>query len=236
MDKQNAQIFATFRLQDSKVVNQRLTVHNRTVSSVLPRDHSFVMDPAPPFEEIVEGLRTGDDGAADVVFWRFAHRLIALARKKLDDGTRAKVDPEDVVQSVFRSFFTRQTDGQFHVDSWDGLWAILTVITVRKCLNKQKHYRADRRDIRREVGVPGEHDIPRAISQDPTPEQAAILTEVLQSVMRRMGSRHRLILSLHLEGYSVPEISTHLGRTERTVRRVLLGVREQLEENRKSSE
>jgi DNA-directed RNA polymerase specialized sigma24 family protein len=48
-----------------------------------------------------------DEQAARENFDRFARRLIGLARTRLDRRIRQKIDPEDVVQSVFRSFFTR---------------------------------------------------------------------------------------------------------------------------------
>ena len=73
-----------------------------------------------------EGLRRGEAHAAEQVFLRFAQRLIALARSRIDAAVRSKEDPEDVVQSVFRSFFTRQRGGQFLLADWESLWASLT--------------------------------------------------------------------------------------------------------------
>ena len=60
------------------------------------------------FDDVITRLRDGDSEAATEIFHRFAARLIALARTRLDSRVRQKVDPEDVVQSVFRSFFIRQ--------------------------------------------------------------------------------------------------------------------------------
>src|SRR5690242_9456367 len=57
----------------------------------------------PSFADLMARLRAGDDAAAAALFQRFATRLIALARGRLDGLVRRKVDPEDVVQSVFRS-------------------------------------------------------------------------------------------------------------------------------------
>jgi hypothetical protein len=83
----------------------------------------------PPTDEnytaFIVGLGAGDE--------RFASRLIALARAELDSRIRQKVDPEDVLQSVYKSFFRRHAEGEFDLDGWDRLWAVLATITINKC-------------------------------------------------------------------------------------------------------
>src|SRR6186997_3222711 len=109
------------------------------------------MDERTSFDQFVDRLRCRDDRAAADVFRRFSQRLIALARTRLDERVRGKVDPEDVLQSVCRSFFARQLDGQFELVNWENLWSLLTLITIRKCANQNHHYRAECRDVAREV-------------------------------------------------------------------------------------
>ena len=92
----------------------------------------------PSFDDLMAQLRDGRNEAAAQVFQRFANRLIVLARKQLDSKILQKVDPEDVMQSVFRSFFLRQMEDQFDVRDWDNLWSLLAMITVRKCTNVQR--------------------------------------------------------------------------------------------------
>jgi RNA polymerase sigma-70 factor (ECF subfamily) len=183
------------------------------------------------FANVMDRLRAGDDDAAAEVFHRFANRLIALARSRLDHLLRAKVDPEDVMQSVYRSFFRRQAADGYAFTGWDGLWAILTVITLRKCGHRAEYFHAVRRDVRRESPADGDAELP-AIAVDPTPSHAARLAETLEQVMRGLEERERTILALSLQGYDSAEISEHVGRTERTVQRVLKRVREELEQMR----
>ena len=101
--------------------------------------------------ELMGRLRSGEDGAAREVFIRFAGRLVGLARRHLDARLAVKVDPEDVVQSAYKSFFVRHRDGGLEVGSWDGLWGVLTVITLRKCADRAAYYRAEKRDVGREA-------------------------------------------------------------------------------------
>jgi RNA polymerase sigma-70 factor (ECF subfamily) len=73
------------------------------------------------FEFLMARLNAGEGGAADALFRRYAERLLALARSRLEEAVRRKEDPEDVLQSVFKSFFTRHQDGQFDVAGWESL-------------------------------------------------------------------------------------------------------------------
>ena len=103
------------------------------------------------FDEVMARLKAGEDDAANAILNRFTRRLIALARAQLGSATRAKAEIEDVVQSVYKSFFARYGDGRFELEDWNELWSLLTVITVRKCANRRSYHRAGRRDVRREV-------------------------------------------------------------------------------------
>jgi RNA polymerase sigma-70 factor (ECF subfamily) len=191
------------------------------------------------FKNLMARLRAGDDDAARQVFQRFAQRLIALAQSRLHRGLRHKADPEDVVQSVYRSFFTRHAGGQFDIGNWDGLWAMLTVITVRKCANQVEKVTAACRDVRREQPALGTGDESgkgwEALSREPTPEEAALLADTVEDLMQGMDEREREILALSLQGYSAAEISERIGRAERTVRRVREHIRSRLQRMREAA-
>ncbi len=187
------------------------------------------------FDDVMARLRAGDNAAATRVFDRYSNQLIALARRRLEPRILQKVDPEDVLQSVFRSFFRCQAAGQMEdLDTWDNLWGMLVVITLRKCGRRVEYFHTASRDIDREVSPQPTGDQSaanwEARTMEPTPAEAAILTETVEKVMQRLDERHRDILSMSLQGYTPPEISVKLERTERTVYRVLERVKEMLEE------
>jgi RNA polymerase sigma-70 factor (ECF subfamily) len=192
------------------------------------------------FENLMARLHAGDERAADKIFKLYAHRLIGLARHHLDGVIRRKVDPEDVVQSVFRSFFQRNAQGDWNLDDWDSLWSMLTVITVRKCGHRIGHFRAHRRDIQREVSMQKRPDQSsggwEAIAREPTPDEAARLSETVEQLMRELDERDRPVLSLSLQGYSIPEISAETGRTERTIYRAMERIKQRLMEMRAEDE
>lgn len=196
----------------------------------MSEDHSF--------EEMMSRLRSGDDEAASQVFNRFAERLIALARSRIDQATRQKIDPEDAVQSAYRSFFRRHAEGQFDIRDWNNLWTLLTVITVRKCLKKARYFRAGRRDVRQEAAKPADESSFswEAISREPTPEEAALLAESVEQLLRGLSERDRAIVTLCLQGYAMQEISKQIGCSERTVQRVKERIREHLLQLRAAAE
>src|SRR5262245_55227837 len=191
------------------------------------------------FTDLMDRLNAGDDAAAAEIFHRFAHRLIGLARTRLDRLLQAKVDPEDVMQSVYRSFFRRQSENHYHLDGWDGLWGMLTVITLRKCGHRGEYFQAARRDVRREASAANGRDQPdlefACLARDPTPSHAARLAETVEQIMRTLEGRERDIFALSLQGCTIAEISEQAGRTERTVQRVLKRVREQPTEMRREA-
>lgn len=184
-------------------------------------------------------LQAKDNAAAGQVFQRYAKQLINLAQHNLQPLMRSKMDPEDVVQSVFQSFFVRQEAGEFaDVETWESLWKVLVTLTLRKCGRRMTYFSADCRDVHREI-----HETPVALDAsgdsgwenllaDPTAAEATKLTETLEALMSRLGKedrrgeRNRQILALRLQGYQAPEISEQLGCTERTVFRVMERVKE----------
>jgi RNA polymerase sigma-70 factor (ECF subfamily) len=184
------------------------------------------------FNDLVGRLRDGEDRAAQEVFDRFVARLVGLARSQIDAGLRHKVDPEDVVQSALRSFFRRQEASEFELKDWDGLWGLLSLITVRKCAKKAEHTLAARRGGGREVSLPA-HDADTgvfaiAIDRQPTPEDAAILLETVEEALREFDPEDRQVIELSLQGYGAVEISEKLCRAERSVRRLRERIKKRL--------
>lgn len=185
------------------------------------------------FQALMERLRSGEPDAARQIFHRFERRLIALARSRMSAPIRQKLDPEDLAQSVFKSFFRRQSREPADLNSWDGLWTLLTVITLRKCGFRARHYRAQRRDLQREeVLQPGPEDSQasyEAIAREPTPLEAVLLQETVTELLAGLGERDRRSVELSLQGYTVAEVAAQVQCAERTVQRLLARIKKRLE-------
>src|SRR5262245_55758628 len=86
------------------------------------------MEPNPPLG-LDDGLRKGDPKTAEAVFHRYVNQLVRVAEQHLSRKLAGRLGGEDVVQSVFRTFFRRAEAGEFRIDSSSQLWRLLVRIT-----------------------------------------------------------------------------------------------------------
>jgi RNA polymerase sigma-70 factor (ECF subfamily) len=184
-------------------------------------------------DDLVAQLRAGDNDAARKIFDEYAKRLIGLAQTRLSGPVRRRVDAEDVVQSVFKSFFVRLTKGEFDLESKDNIWSLLVVITLRKCGHKIRDMFRQRKDVRREIDPQKEADDSisswQALAPGPTPAQAVMLTEIIERILAELKPRERQIVELHLQGCDITDIQSQVQRSAYTIRDVLKRVRRSLE-------
>lgn len=176
-------------------------------------------------DEVVGGLRRGDEDAAAEIHRRFAVRLVALANRQFDTWLRHRADPEGAVQSAFASFFARCGRGMFDLGDWDALWRLLALITVRKCRRRYARLKSEKRDAAREVVRDDENDL---LDREPTPEEGILLAETLDTWRTRLHPRACRIVELGLGGASDPEIARQLLCSERSVRRLRAEAERQL--------
>jgi len=182
--------------------------------------------------ELLTRWQTGDQQAAAELFRLYASRLIGLARSRLKSHLGRRIDPEDVVQSVYRSFFAQTRDEQFELQLGGDLWRLLVTITLRKLSNQLKHNLRHKRSADRDSHFGSEDSLmglgTDAFVRAPTPLEAAALTDELQQALASVKPQYRPIVELRLQGYRIEEIAVQLNRGQRTVRRVLEQVKQAL--------
>jgi RNA polymerase sigma factor (sigma-70 family) len=175
------------------------------------------------FAELVRGLEAGDPDAAARLYQRYACRLIGLARRQLSERLRAKVGAEDVVQSVFRTFFRRAADCTFDLGNEDALWALLAEITLRKCGRWHRHFAARKRHGELAAVPAGGDEAGEepADPREPSPADAVVLLDLVEELFRGLDPRERLVGEMRLQGHAIAEIAQRAGCTEATVFRKL---------------
>jgi RNA polymerase sigma-70 factor (ECF subfamily) len=178
------------------------------------------MDYFVSFVDLAARLESGDQEAAAEIVRRYGPRLAALARRRLHAIVRPRLDPEDIVQSVFRSFFQRQARSGFTLDGWDTLWRLLACMTVRECARKGSRTVPEMAD-----------PIALATTQDrqPTPDEAVCLADTVEHLLYGLSESERDMLLLRLQGYSSREVGQSLGCSERKVQRLVVHVRGRLD-------
>ena len=183
--------------------------------------------------DLLARWKNGDDTAADELFNRYVNRLIGLARSKLSDRMQRRVEPEDVVQSAYRSFFRKAGDDRYTLQNSGDLWKLLATITVSKVRGQVEFHTAQKRQVYAEESVGGDEGQfrvrPAAVADEPSPEDAAAVVEEVQAVMRNLEPLQRHIMELALQDHTAEEISQTVQRSGRTVRRTLQQIREELE-------
>jgi RNA polymerase sigma-70 factor, ECF subfamily len=184
------------------------------------------------FVDLLGRLREGNQDAAVELVDRYTRRLVGLARNRLNSRIRSKEDPQDVIQSVFKSFFRRCTQGQFELSNHDDLWALLVRLTLNKCGHRVEYYEAAKRNIHREKQVEqGDSSCApwEAVAREPSAAEAAMLADMIEKLLSSLEPYQQEIVRLSLEGEGTAQIADRIGLTRKTVQRVLKGVRSQLE-------
>lgn len=181
---------------------------------------------------LLQRYQEGDEQAAEEIFNRYLQRLVQLASGQLSEKLRRRVAPEDIVQSVFRSFFGKAQDGRFSLERAGDLWRLLATITKHKLLKKAEHHRQQKRSIKREQALAADSSVGTAdlFAVEPTELEGLALADEVELLMSELDSHQRTMLELRLQGKSLPEIAETVERSERTVRRFLGGMRDRLEE------
>lgn len=163
----------------------------------------------------------GDEQAATALFDRYVERLIAMARTMLSEKLGRRVDAEDVVQSAYRSFFLGAREGKYVIERGGDLWRLLATITVSKVRKQAEFHHAAKRSLRREEPQPDTNGAALLThTPEPTPDEALVLTDLLETVMRELDPVQQKMLQLRLQGYRLEEIAAETQRSERTVRRL----------------
>jgi DNA-directed RNA polymerase specialized sigma24 family protein len=187
------------------------------------------MEDTDSLPNLIQRCRDGDREAFNRLFSHYAGRLAKVAEAHLHRRLAGRESPEDVVQSVFRTFFRRSTEKNLHIRDSAHLWRLLVQMTVFKARVRWRHHTAESRDIHNEV--PGD-DIWLAYvaSHDPGPAEAAALLDLMETLLRGLDPFHTQVLEMLFHGYSVADIAKQLGKTRQSIYRVRGWLEQRLEQ------
>lgn len=178
-------------------------------------------------QSLCHRLNQGDSSAMQQLFEEYSQQLIRLAGKNIHPALLKRFDGEDVVQSVFRTFFRRQEEGTLRVEHSQQLWQLLATITLCKTRSHARRHTAKRRNAQAEKDVAGELQL---FGREPSTEDALALWEEIDAALEGLPDRAGEILSSRLEGKNKSEIAGEMNLSRQTIHRILKLVEERLTE------
>jgi RNA polymerase sigma-70 factor, ECF subfamily len=171
---------------------------------------------------LVDRWRAGDEEAARLLSEWFRPSLLRLAGVMLPDWLQRRLGPEDIVQSVFRSFFDGLRRDEFHLRRSGDLWVLLIAMTRKKLQKRVEFHLAGKRSPRSEVALPAQGETGCALpTREVAVDEMLAVRDELLFVLNSLDPRGRRVLELRLQDFDQERIAGELGMSTRTVRREL---------------
>ena len=177
---------------------------------------------------LMRRFRSGEQDAASELYLRYAKRLQQLASRQTSNHLSLRVSSDEIVQSVFRTFFRRVSNGQYDAAAGEDLWRLFLVIALNKIRSAADFHRAQKRDVRRTKSYDSDLFKNFANSHNDDEVAFAVLKMTVDELLGELPDGHAEIIRLRIEGRTLPEIAEETGRAQRTTERVLQGFREKL--------
>jgi RNA polymerase sigma-70 factor (ECF subfamily) len=177
---------------------------------------------------LVAVAKQGDRHAAEALLAMHLPRLRAFVRLRAGGLVRSKESSSDLVQSVCREVLQDLDHFEFRDEPSFRDW--LYSAALRKILDRNRYYRADKRDPDREVHPPptSEREDERlfeAYRTVSTPSRNAIAREEIERIdaaFDQLPEDYREVITLaRIVGVSHAEIARQMDRSEDSVRNLL---------------
>src|SRR5207302_203407 len=97
--------------------------------------------------------------------------LEQLAERRLSKGLRRRVGADDVVQSAYRTFLRRAQAGEFQLADSDGLWRLLSAITLATVRELARFHGRQKRGFEQEVPIANSEAPFRLVHPGPSPAE-----------------------------------------------------------------
>lgn len=178
------------------------------------------------FLELQANLDCSDAATFRKFFDQYSLKLVRLAGKNIHPALLKRFDGEDVVQSVFRTFFRRHRDGEFQIEHSQQLWQLLVTLTLCKTRSHARKHTALRRNVQADHVIANDQQL---IDRQPAVDDALAMWEEIDVMLDGLPLRAGEIVSMRLEGKNKSEIASELNLSRQSIHRILKLVQERLE-------
>jgi RNA polymerase sigma-70 factor (ECF subfamily) len=189
------------------------------------------------FEKLMDEVAAGSERAIWTLAENFTPEIVRTVRLSLSPRLRPKFDPQDIAQSLWASLLLKRTD-LLRLRTPEQLIAYLARAAKNKVIDKARYYQTQKCDVKREQRLDegahsrGSSDERRTAgplySRDPTPSKHASFRERLNLTISQATERDKQIFSLRLKGCTFDSIGQQLQIDEKTARRAVHALAEQI--------
>ena len=168
----------------------------------------------------ISALRSGDESAAAALWDRYFQRLMHVARGRMKGMPRSSYDEEDAAISTFRVLCQKLAAGEYpELADRDALWSVMLTVLVRKVLRRFEYESAQKRG----QAVSMSTGIETAQREDLSP----LVSEECEHLLTRLDDDLlEQVVVLKLDGFTNDDVAQQLGKSIRTVQRMLTLIRE----------
>ena len=189
------------------------------------------------FDQLMADVMAGSEEAVWKLAESYSHHIVRVIRLSLPSQLRSKLDSQDLVQTLWASVLLHRAD-LTRLKSPDELIAYLARAAKNKVIDKTRHFGNQKRNIKCEEKLKGElqvgpkrfrgHRHQALYSRDLSPSTVASLREQWNLVMSTSSDRDREVVRLTLKGYTFDAIAKQLAIDEKTARRAIYRMIEQI--------
>jgi RNA polymerase sigma-70 factor (ECF subfamily) len=178
------------------------------------------------WQDELDSASRGDPDAIAALLERHLPRLRAFVRLRMDRELRRKESASDLVQSACREVLLRVDRYRYRSEANFRSWLFTTAL--RKIQDRVDYYRADKRNIAREIEAdqPDEiESLARVYADFNTPSaQLEMKDRVarIEAAFDRLSEEHREVITLtRIVGLPHREVAAAMGRSEAASRMLL---------------
>ncbi len=172
---------------------------------------------------LIARIQAGEEEAATEIYNRYAKRILGLVSHQMADRLHLEIQPEDIVQSVFKSIFRGVTSGGYDAPEGGTLWQLMAVVAIHKVRRSASKRTVQKRDFRRTQSLNSLESFD--VQDRTTPEDFEI---AIREAIEHLLPAEKSAVLLRVQGHSVEEISEKLDRSRRSVERLLQSSREKM--------
>lgn len=194
-------------------------------------ENDATFDAAREFRDLLQRVREGDEDAAWELIDLYGPHIFRVVRRRLNSRIRSKFDSADFVQAVWASFFTSRAEILSFKEPEELIGFLAQMARNKVVCEVRRRMQYLRYNVIQEQPLDDSVlPAPTAIGNQPSPSQVAVAREKWERLLTTSPPIWREILEMRYRGAKYDEIALKVGMHERSVRKIIDQMLEQLQD------